>query len=62
MNSNEDILTALSEMIRSMSRILNNNPNMAIKLDIERLANAKNVLKLNTSINENEIPKIQHGN
>lgn len=53
------ILIALSETIRSLSRIVNKNPEVVNEIDIKRLENAKQVLASNTTINANEIPKPQ---
>jgi regulatory protein YycH of two-component signal transduction system YycFG len=58
----DEILTSLSEMIRSLSRISNKNPESVSEIDLKRLENAKQVLSKNTSINENEIPKTQNAN
>lgn len=51
----DQILTSLSEMIRSLSRISNTNPELVNETDLKRLKNAKQVLRSNTTINENEI-------
>lgn len=53
----EEILTILSEMIRSLSRISNKNPELVNKTDLERLENAKQILRSNTAIDENKILK-----
>ena len=55
----DEILTSLSEMIRSLSRISNITPESVNEIDLKRLENAKQVLRSNTIINENEIPKTQ---
>lgn len=55
----DEILTSLSEMIRSLSRISNKNPESVNEIDLKRLENAKQVLRSNTIINENETPKTQ---
>lgn len=55
----DEILTSLSEMIRSLSRISNKNPELVNEIDLKRLENAKLILSSNTMIDENEIPKTQ---
>ena len=58
----DKILTSLSEMIRSLSRISNKNPEVVLTVDLARLENAQIILKKNTSIKENEIPTPQNEN
>ena len=56
----DEILTSLSEMIRSLSRISNKNPESVNETDLKRLENAKRILSSNTIIDEKEIPKQQN--
>ena len=55
----DQILTSLSEMIRSLSRISNKNPESINEIDLKRLEDAKRILSLNVNIDENKIPKQQ---
>lgn len=58
----DQILTSLSEMIRSLSRISNKHPEIVNETDNKRLENAKQILSANTIINKNEIPTPQNEN
>lgn len=52
----DEILNSLSELIRSLSRIINKYPECAIDADKSRLDKAKAILGKNSNIQPNEIP------
>jgi hypothetical protein len=53
----EDVLDSLSELMRSLTRIANKTPDAVLKVDLERLDRARNVLKLNSPpLDKSQIP------
>jgi hypothetical protein len=53
----EDVLDSLSELMRSLTRIANKTPDAVLKVDLERLDRAKNILKMNCPpLDESQIP------
>lgn len=56
-NANEEILASLSDLIRTLSRMSNKNPESLTAVDLLRLDVAKEVLGRNSNIDTKDIPK-----
>lgn len=53
----EEIMTSLAELVRTVNRVNNKNPEVFSKMDLNRLKSAKRLLRKHSTIDEVKILK-----